>query len=180
MPITYLRGDATDPQTKGVHVIPHICNTDGKWGAGFVLALSKRWPQPEACYREWSEHRILKGMRLQNPTKGKIITTTGDFALGQVQLVQVTPDTYVANMIAQQGLRGGGKGPPIRYEALADCLRRVEFITSVLPDTLGGTQASIHMPKIGTGLAQGDWRVIEPLIQQAFQGRLVYVYEYGR
>jgi O-acetyl-ADP-ribose deacetylase (regulator of RNase III) len=31
--------------------------------------------------------------------------------------------------------------------------------------------ASIHMPRIGCGLAGGDWREIEPVIQDELAGR---------
>lgn len=49
-PLTFVRGDATNPQAKGPKVIAHICNDRGAWGKGFVLAISKRWPEPEAAY----------------------------------------------------------------------------------------------------------------------------------
>jgi len=45
--IVYLKGDATQPQAKGVKIIVHCCNDLGGWGKGFVLALRKRWPEPE-------------------------------------------------------------------------------------------------------------------------------------
>jgi len=45
--INYVRGDATVPSVKGVKVIAHVCNDSGGWGKGFVLALSRRWPEPE-------------------------------------------------------------------------------------------------------------------------------------
>lgn len=40
--ITYLKGDATAPQAKGVKLIVHVCNDLGGWGKGFVPALSRR------------------------------------------------------------------------------------------------------------------------------------------
>ncbi|MBV9509840.1 MAG: Appr-1-p processing protein, partial [Caulobacteraceae bacterium] len=57
MAITYLKGDATQPTGKGNKIIAHICNDLGGWGKGFVLALSKRWPQPEAAFRQWYRDR---------------------------------------------------------------------------------------------------------------------------
>ena len=50
--INYLVGDATRPVGEGVKLIIHCCNDIGAWGAGFVVALSKRWEGPEKCYRE--------------------------------------------------------------------------------------------------------------------------------
>ena len=171
MPITYLKGDATCPQAKGRKVIAHICNDIGKWGAGFVLAISKRWAQPEASYREWyNQDRWADAVRPQNTTAGKIVLTTGPFALGQVQLVQVLPDTFVVNMVAQAGTKTGSKGPPIRYEALATCLERL--------DAVAGEGASIHMPRIGCGLAGGKWDRVEPLVAKALSTRSVLVYDF--
>lgn len=51
--ISYVTGDATHPHGQGPKVICHVCNDIGGWGRGFVLALSRRWPQPEADYRAW-------------------------------------------------------------------------------------------------------------------------------
>ncbi|MFJ5832567.1 hypothetical protein [Streptomyces sp. NPDC093089] len=45
--ITYVRGDATAPHGKGVKIVAHVCNDLGGWGKGFVVAVSRRWPEPE-------------------------------------------------------------------------------------------------------------------------------------
>jgi len=62
--ITYLKGDATQPQTKGNKIIAHICNDLGGWGKGFVLAISNRWPEPEAEYRQWHRQRAKNNFSL--------------------------------------------------------------------------------------------------------------------
>src|SRR5262245_22379163 len=46
-----VRGDATAPRVDGPKIIAHVCNDVGGWGAGFVLAVSRRWPEPERAYR---------------------------------------------------------------------------------------------------------------------------------
>lgn len=152
--IVYINGDATCPQAKGVKIICHICNDIGGWGKGFVLAVSKRWKEPQAMYRAWC-------------AAGK----EGGFALGAVQFVQVEPYIWVANMIGQRGIKKGSSGPPIRYEAVALCLAQV----AVNARALG---ASVHMPRIGCGLAGGSWSVVEPLIQQHLIGAGVAVVVY--
>src|SRR5664280_1119595 len=136
----YVVGDATQPQGSGTKIIVHICNDVGGWGAGFVLALSKRWREPEAEYRRW--HRD---------------NSSGDFSLGSVQLVQVQPDIFVANLIGQRDVRARAGQPPIRYEAVRTGLARLR--EQALP-----LRASIHMPRIGCGLAGGRWDEIEPLV----------------
>ncbi|MEV6598634.1 macro domain-containing protein [Actinoplanes sp. NPDC051346] len=139
-PLTIIKGDATSPQAKGPKIIAHVCNDIGGWGKGFVLAVSRRWPAPERDYRAW--HRGRAG---------------NDFALGAVRLVQVRPDTWVANLVGQHGIRRGSSGPPIRYDAIERCL-------ATLADHALQLGASVHMPRIGCGLAGGRWERIEPLI----------------
>ncbi|MGA3490465.1 hypothetical protein ACK8GG_20940, partial [Micromonosporaceae bacterium DT55] len=57
LPLKTIKGDATSPQAKGRKVIAHICNDLGGWGKGFVLAISRRWPEPERDYRAWHRGR---------------------------------------------------------------------------------------------------------------------------
>ena len=150
--ITYQKGDATDPQAKGNKIIAHVCNDQGRWGKGFVLALSARWPGPEQAYREWYR-------------------SGDDFTLGAVRFVQVGPNTWVANMVGQHGPRGGGKNPPIRYDAVERCLGKVAEKAKEIA-------ASVHMPRIGCGLAGGKWEQIEPLLVKTLCERDVAVTVY--
>jgi O-acetyl-ADP-ribose deacetylase (regulator of RNase III) len=154
--IVYLKGDATVPQAKGNKIICHVCNDLGRWGKGFVMALSARWPQPEAEYRRWHRER-----------------SQDDFVLGRVQLVQASPNVVVANMIGQHGIKAGSNGPPIRYDAIEKCLNEVAHAARKM-------NASVHMPRIGCGLAGGKWERIEPLIIKTLCERdiLVQVYDF--
>jgi O-acetyl-ADP-ribose deacetylase (regulator of RNase III) len=139
--IRYVKGDATSPQAKGVKVIAHVCNDLGGWGKGFVVAVSARWPEAEKAYRSWHRNRA-----------------ENDFGLGAVQLVRVEPYIWVANMIGQRGIKPSRKnGPPIRYEALDRCL-------ATLGEKAQELDATVHMPRIGCGLAGGKWTQVEPLI----------------
>ncbi|WP_086753129.1 MULTISPECIES: macro domain-containing protein [Streptomyces] len=155
--ITYVRGDATVPLGKGVKVIAHVCNDLGGWGKGFVLALSRRWPEPEAAYRAWHRDRA-----------------NNDFGLGAAQFVQVGPYIRVANLIGQRGIRTGSKGVPVRYEAIDTSL-------GLLADKVLELDASVHMPRIGCGLAGGKWSRVEPLIAGRLvrRGISVTVYDHG-
>jgi O-acetyl-ADP-ribose deacetylase (regulator of RNase III) len=146
--INYVTGDATYPQGEGTKVICHITNDLGAWGAGFVLAISRRWKEPEQVYR---------GLKQRN--------------LGDISIVPVTFDTTVCNMIAQHGISDsivtGIKDtdpfrvivPPIRYDALRDCLKLANSFCEL-------KKASIHMPRIGCGLAGATWDKIEPIINE--------------
>lgn len=154
--IRYIKGDATQPVGDGPKVIVHVCNDIGRWGKGFVLALSARWPQPEKHYRDW-------------------YASGEGFALGNAQLVPVAPQLWVANVIGQHKITNGKSGlPPVRYEAIQEGLRQVAAFAAV-------HQTTVHMPRIGCGLAGGTWDKIEPIIQQELtaKGIDVTIYDFN-
>lgn len=143
MNINYLVGDATQPKVEGTKIIVHICNDVGKWGKGLVLAISKRWKLPEAIYKS-------------------AFSADEKPALGDVQFIPVEDDIVIPNIIGQKGVRSprDTKSPaPIRYPAVRKGLIAVaEYALQ--------HNASVHMPRIGCGLAGGRWEDIEPIIEE--------------
>lgn len=152
--ITYLRGDSTKPAGDGNKIIAHVCNDVGGWGRGFVLALSTRWKGPENEYRKWA--------------------ASGEkFKLGEVRFVNVEKDIWVANMIGQHDVVADQNGnPPVRYDAIRKALSKVSAFARQ-------KAASVHMPRIGCGLAGGRWEQIEPSIVETLTsaGIRTYVYD---
>ena len=149
--INYLIGDATNPQTEKRAIIVHVCNDVGAWGAGFVMALSKKWKQPEAEYRRMS-------------------TTVRK--LGHVQFVPVENNIIVANLIGQHNIKSNENGvPPINYAAVEVGLDKIFKFAKT-------TGASIHMPRIGCGLAGGSWEIMELIINRTLCNHDVEVYVY--
>lgn len=149
--IKYVKGDATNPLGSGKKLLPHIVNDQGGWGAGYVLALSKKWKEPETEYRKWS----------RNGT---------DFILGNIQVVQTKqPDIVVVNMLAQKGFGGVA----VKYDKLRECLTKVAIEAQK-------DNASVHMPRIGCGLGGGAWFKIEPIISETLldKGIAVTIYDF--
>jgi O-acetyl-ADP-ribose deacetylase (regulator of RNase III) len=154
MKVDYVIGDATSPVGEGPRIIVHVCNDVGGWGAGFVLAISRRWPEPESAYRGW--HRDGEPLA---------------FELGQVQFVEVEQDLWVANLIGQRGLRREGGKPPVRYEAIRAGLAAVrEFARQ--------HGASVHMPRIGCGLAGGSWDEVTRIVEDELTTHAIQVAVY--
>lgn len=167
--ITYIKGDATRPvDTGGPRIICHVCNDLGKWGRGFVLALRERFPCAAAAYHLWHRGLDLHGAKMTWPKP---------FELGNISVVPqgscLEKDRiHVANMIAQHGIYADRNGvPPIRYEALDSCLQQ-------LCQTAISECASIHMPRIGCGLAGGEWSKVEALIISNLVEHNIDVYVY--
>jgi O-acetyl-ADP-ribose deacetylase (regulator of RNase III) len=155
-PMEYVVGDATDPPRDKPGIIVHVCNDIGAWGKGFVLALSRRWKQPEQSFRSWAHGE-----------------TSLPYELGQVQFVPVEETLWVANLIGQHGIRRVNGIPPVRYEAIERGLKRVA-------EQAHAEGAIVHMPRIACGLAGGTWDKIEPLIEAELvaKGIPVFVYDF--
>jgi len=140
--ITYIKGDATEPRGSGAHLIAHIVNDRGlTWGAGFGLAVRKKWPAIQEEFKRWAVgHRR-------------------EFKLGAVHTSEVNQSVRISHMVAQHGY-GESTKPLIRYGALRACLGSVaqEAVRS---------NSSVHMPRIGTGQAGGSWWIISELVEEA-------------
>lgn len=148
--IRYVTGDATDPIGNGPKIIAHICNDQGGWGSGFVVAISKRWPEPEEMYRGWA--RVGKG---------------GGFTLGETQFAHVAlnHNIVVANMVAQHMFVTGANRRAVDYDALRKCLETVALVATGSA-VVFTPRASVHMPRIGCGLGGGTWDEVEPIIRE--------------
>jgi O-acetyl-ADP-ribose deacetylase (regulator of RNase III) len=164
----YTEGDLFEGLTKlvgdGTVVIAHVCNDEGKMGAGFVLPLQEAHPDAKTAYEEWHRGKTDKEIRDSVCT----VTSTGPCSLGETQFVQVLdqrevhgaqyPRVIVANMVAQTL---GGKRP-LYYNHLVRCMTHVASLA-------GKTDLHIVCPMFGGGLAGGDWRFIHGLIEDAWQ-----------
>lgn len=141
--IEYVTGDATNPQGDGKKLIIHVCNNVGAWGAGFVMALSKKWKEPEAAYRA--------------------MTT---YVLGRYEFVKVEDNITICNLIGQESTTGRNNNaalPPIRYVAIEHALNDIASLAILSKNK---NPFSVHMPRIGSGLAGGNWKIIETIIEE--------------
>lgn len=153
IPIKYVEGDATLPQGEGRKIIAHVCNNMGTWGAAFVVALSERCSYPEDRYLEWWRNSGVLPYELDDAPP---------CWLGEIQFSDFNrEDAFVCNMVAQDNSdeRLRTHSIPLDYAALRHCLRK-------LANKAHAAQASIHMPRIGCGIAGGDWTEVSRIIMQ--------------
>ena len=169
----FIEGDATQPQGEGNKIIIHCCNDIGAWGAGFVMALSNRWPEPEQSYRQWHKDRKYKdnfGFNLNG--EGFLAEIDVDtFELGNAIICQVLHDTFVVNIIGQSGTANPDNQSPVVYDAIRSGVKHVK-------EYAGFLNASVHMPRMGCGLAGGEWSEIEKIINEELDGIDVTVYDF--
>lgn len=138
--ITYIRGDATVPRGEGAKLLLQVVN-DGAitWGGGgFALSVKRRWPSAQ---REFTT---------------AVTSNKNQLRLGTLITCEVEEDVTLVSIVAQHGY-GPSPHPRIRYGALKSCLDEISHLATK-------RNASVHMPRIGTGLAGGAWPVVEEIV----------------
>ncbi|ESX24580.1 hypothetical protein X755_19875 [Mesorhizobium sp. LNJC405B00] len=149
----FIHGDILAPRTIPPVIVCQLVNDRAlRWGGGVARQMAKRFPKAEAEFGEWMKSKP-KAERL-----------------GEVHYA-TTPSFTLASLVAQEGFGPSG-GTRIRYQALAKAM-------ATLADVTRHRGASLHMPRLGTGGAGGDWEVVEALIRQNFDGldKGVWVYD---
>jgi O-acetyl-ADP-ribose deacetylase (regulator of RNase III) len=121
-------------------------------GAGVAWAIRKKWHHVFGAYYKWLQ--------------------AGEAGLGSCQIVSAEPGISVANIIGQRGVGFDDDGnPPIRYEALEKGLRFAS-------DFVRQKGASLHLPRMGAGLAGGDWDIIYGIIERCCSDIDTTIYEF--
>ena len=151
--LSYTNGDVRKPVGDGDKIIVHCCNDIGAFGAGVALAISRKWPVVKRQYLRWYKSK-------------------NHFQLGNVQFVEAEEEIIVANLIGQKGIRVAKGCPPIRYSAIRQGLKKV--VHKAIKD--GET---VHMPRMGAGLAKGHWPTIEAIVKETIVDKGINVFVYN-
>lgn len=87
-------------------------------------------------------------------------------------------------MIGQRGVRGASNPSPIRYDALDTALAKLAAYAKGFEDACNdkcvagiSVTSAFHMPRIGCGLAGGEWCKVEALLIKNLAGRRIVVYD---
>jgi len=146
-------GNNESPITKRLF---HHGSLRGGWSSGFVMALSKRWKEPESRYKTWHlNNEELFGVQ-NNP-----------FKLGRVQYFKVDHRLWVGNMIAQSDPGGFEDFPPIRYQSLEECFMRIR--ANAVEGLANDAIITFHGPRFGSALAGGKWSKVIGIMERVFE-----------
>lgn len=138
--IEYRKGNLLDV-TSGV--IVHGCNMRGVMGSGVALAVRNKYPK---CYQKYYSELNSS-------------YSNHDISIGDI-IWWSNGKLFIANGLTQETY---GRDPNIRYAnytAIASVFRMVMR-------TNKGFESDIHFPKIGAGLGNGDWNIIEQIINDS-------------
>jgi hypothetical protein len=152
--LQYLVGNALQPRGLEPKMIVHLTNDKAaSWGGGgFSNSIGAKWQPVHDAYRTWAASRR-------------------PLSLGDVHFADASSDITIASVVAQKGY-GVATGTRLRYQALRSGLVAVGAEATK-------RNATIHMPRIGTGLAGGTWEVVEEIVREALcdSGIRVTVYD---
>jgi hypothetical protein len=90
-----------------------------------------------------------------------------------VSFAKATDNIIVANIIGQYDIYPRDGKIPLDYEALE---KGFKFIIEIFK--MHKMPLTVHMPKIGCGLAGGDWNRVEEIIKNTFINSNIEVYVY--
>lgn len=142
--INEIRGNLLDTHCK---IIAHGVNCQNIMGSGVARALYEKWPQVKELYHSWFEKYDAgdKGIK----------------ALGQVDDLHLKSGKVIINCFTQQ-FYGTDNIRYLSYDALYTCMTKLYLICVYYQIN------EIAMPKIGCGLAGGEWPIVKAIIEEVF------------
>lgn len=131
-------------------IIAHGCNCLGAYGAGIAKLMADKFPQSKFEY--------------VNKFK------TSGWKLGEVQFVK-SNNKIIANCATQHNYGGGAKYGKVYVDYAA-----IQTVMEKLYKYSTEHNLTIAIPKIGAGLAGGNWTKIESIINNVFKDKEIVVY----
>lgn len=127
-------------------ILVHGCNSRGVFNAGFARQVAEKYPKAKEAYLEAYKN--------------------GDVTLGGYIAVKVD-NKIIVNAITQENYGNPKNGPYVDYGAFRNVIKAV--LTNFPNDV-------ITMPKIGAGLAGGNWKILQQILLEESVGRTIKVY----
>jgi len=147
MGIIYRKGDILEAfANKEIDILAHGCNCSGGFGSGVAGQIARKYS-------------LVKQEYLKAYQKSLCV-------LGWVQRVSIN-NQIIANCMTQQEYGRNKKTKYVSYEAIRKCMGLLKKDHSHL---------RIGIPKIGAGLANGNWEIIEKDISTLFDRQDIFVY----
>lgn len=148
MSVNIIQGDLMKAEED---ILGHQVNCQGVMGSGIAKILRDTYPNLYPSYKQFCENYAPEEL------------------LGKCQIV-TTDSKYVANIFGQLKY-GRQKIRYTDYDALRDSLR-------ILKDYAMKHNLSVALPyNIGCGLANGEWSMVEEILEEVFSDYDVTLYK---
>lgn len=142
----YIEGNLLDTHSQ---IIVHGCNAQGVMGSGVAKLIRDKYPKAFSIYKDVYSRQGL------NPGEINFTYTGGK---------------YIVNAITQENYGRDSGVIYVSYDAVRKCMREV----NILARQTGSD--TVAMPKIGAGLAKGDWNIISGIIKQEITYAIPLIY----
>jgi O-acetyl-ADP-ribose deacetylase (regulator of RNase III) len=153
MKIQYIQGDLFQTEIK---TIAHGCNAQGVMGSGVAKIIREKYPKAYQRYRnEYEKNNTLH--------LGTIITVPCRDHLDENK-VRVIVNAITQKLYGRDGCRY------VSYDAVVESMQAVNRLFEIYGIS------EVAMPKIGAGLANGKWEIIERIIETELINVKPYVY----
>ena len=161
--IIYKKGNLLESDC---NIICHQVNCKKVMASGIAKQIREKWPEVFVRYEEYINYFYNMG-----------IATSSEHYLGQMQLVKVDDDKYVANFFSQDKYLPRGICHT-HYEAFRICCKKLK---SHIDDYATLKSAIIGFPyKIGCGLAGGDWSIVSKIIEEELSEYNIEIWRYEK
>ena len=148
MKIEYVNDDLFNTT---IDCIIHGCNAQGVMGAGVAKKIKQYYPEAYKKYREYYEtYGLNVGDIVYTETNGK----------------------FIVNAITQENYGNDSQTRYVSYDAIDNIMWELDSALSNAYPRI----TQVAMPMIGSGLANGSWRVIEAIIETRFRNIQPVVY----
>lgn len=138
---TVVTGDLIVLAKSGIFdVIIHGCNCEHKMGAGIAKSIRAEFPEAYAADKATRNHISKLGSISHATTKSGLV------------VVNAYTQVYAST-----------KSPMLSYAAVRSCFREIR-------EAFGGRGLRFGYPKVGAGLAGGDWGRISGVIDKELAG----------
>jgi len=145
--INYVRGNLFSTDCD---IIAHGCNCRGGFGKGIAAHMAKLYPKAREAYLR------------KYKTEG--------WQLGDVQFVQ-NNGKIIANCATQDRYwKTGAKTVLVECWAVRSCMAKIASYASA-------KKLSVALPRIGAGLAGGNWDKIKQILERELQNIDTVIYE---
>jgi O-acetyl-ADP-ribose deacetylase (regulator of RNase III) len=163
-----IKGDLIELAKQGnFDVIAHGCNCMSHMGAGIAPQMAKAFGANQFEMEQWGP-TIEKLGNIDHDTV--VLGENAIWSLSKCKNNRNEPELTVVNAYTQYHY-GHKFGPPLDYEALTLCLRKMNLVFK---------GKRIGLPQIGAGLAGGDWGRIKEIIQRELKDCDVTVVIYDK
>jgi O-acetyl-ADP-ribose deacetylase (regulator of RNase III) len=154
MPVIEIQGNLLESDC---NIIAHGCNCFNTMGSGVARAIRAKYPEVYEI-----DCKTTRGDRKK----------LGSYSYTPVYDLSKTPGDdnlwFVLNLYTQYNF--GTEVRQLDYETLANCLEALKTFCAKYPT------AKVGLPRIGCGLAGGDWSVVKAFIEATFPDKDIYVY----